>query len=277
MRLLSTRELADALGVSESSLKRWVDAGKIRASRTEGGHRRIALSDAMRFIRESGSPVVRPELLDLPEIAVAQSRPRERFVDYLVDGDAPGARGWLTARYLEGASVASLADGPVREAMHAMGELWRHDDAGIFVEHRATDACLQAVLHLRSSLPSPAPDAPCSLGGAPAGDPYLIPTQLAAMVTAEAGMRAVNLGPDVPNAALQRAVIEVRPKLVWVSVSTPIAPARAGALARSLDALPKSITIVVGGRQSAELTLPERVHRASTMFELAAIARTIVG
>ena len=29
MRLLSTRELADALGVSESSLKRWVDAGRI--------------------------------------------------------------------------------------------------------------------------------------------------------------------------------------------------------------------------------------------------------
>jgi len=40
MRQLSPRELAEALGVSESSLKRWVDAGKIAASRTEGGHRR---------------------------------------------------------------------------------------------------------------------------------------------------------------------------------------------------------------------------------------------
>jgi len=61
VRLLSPRELADALGVSESSLKRWVDAGKITAARTEGGHRRIALQEAVRFIRETGAPLARPE------------------------------------------------------------------------------------------------------------------------------------------------------------------------------------------------------------------------
>src|SRR5690242_3719305 len=63
MRHLSPRDLADALGVSESSLKRWVDAGKLAAFRTEGGHRRIAVSEALRFIRETGAPVARPELL----------------------------------------------------------------------------------------------------------------------------------------------------------------------------------------------------------------------
>ena len=72
MRLLSPKDLADAIGVSESSLKRWTDAGRIRASRTDGGHRRIALEDAVRFIREAGVPVVRPELLGMPEMAAAQ-------------------------------------------------------------------------------------------------------------------------------------------------------------------------------------------------------------
>ena len=39
--MLSPRELAEAVGVSESSLKRWADRGRVHVHRTEGGHRRI--------------------------------------------------------------------------------------------------------------------------------------------------------------------------------------------------------------------------------------------
>ena len=34
---LSTRELAEALGTSESSIKRWVDNGRLRGARFRGG------------------------------------------------------------------------------------------------------------------------------------------------------------------------------------------------------------------------------------------------
>ena len=66
LQLITPRQLADAIGVSESSLKRWADAGKIHVSRTDGGHRRIALTEAVRFIRDTKSTVVRPDLLGLP-------------------------------------------------------------------------------------------------------------------------------------------------------------------------------------------------------------------
>src|SRR5574338_1107356 len=108
MRHLSPRERADALGVSESSLKRWVDAGKIVAFRTEGGHRRIAVSEAVRFIRATHAPVARPELLGMPEIAVAHQGAlggSERLLDYLLEGDVVGARGWLLAPALRDAHV----------------------------------------------------------------------------------------------------------------------------------------------------------------------------
>src|SRR3569623_3365929 len=157
MRLLSPRELADALGVSESSLKRWVDAGKITAARTDGGHREISLPEAVRFIRETGAPIARPELLDMPEVAAVQARsvvPRgdDGFRHYLLEGAAVGARGWLLSHYLAGRTIAELCDGPVRAAMHRIGELWAHDAEGIFIEHRATDACIQALAltHTRS-------------------------------------------------------------------------------------------------------------------------------
>ncbi|HSN25440.1 MAG TPA: cobalamin-dependent protein, partial [Kofleriaceae bacterium] len=117
--------------------------------------------------------------------------------------------------------------------------------------------------------------APCALGGAPATDPYLIPSQLAAMVVIEAGLRAVNLGPDVPPAALVRAATQLHPRLVWVSATTALPPARAGALARALETLPKGITVVVGGQHAANLQLPPRVLRGSTLQELATIASSL--
>ncbi|MEO7095548.1 MAG: helix-turn-helix domain-containing protein [Polyangiales bacterium] len=270
MRALSPKDLAEALGVSESSLKRWVDAGKIAAIRTEGGHRRISLTEAVRFIRETGAVVVHPEMLGMPEIARAGP---ERLFHHLRGGDALGARGWLLGRYLAGASVEELCDGPVREAMQTLGELWRHDEAGIFIEHRATDICLQALAQLRNMFTLLA-EAPIALGATPEDDPYLLPTFMAAIVMASCGLRTVNLGPDTPVSAMAAAAQEHQPGLVWISVSAPLPAARSKAIADWLLSLPATTTTVVGGRHS-ETIAAHGVHRVETMTELATLARGV--
>src|SRR5579875_1409999 len=48
---LKTQQVADALGIGVSTLKRWVDAGQLAATRTVGGHRLIPLNEAIRFAR----------------------------------------------------------------------------------------------------------------------------------------------------------------------------------------------------------------------------------
>jgi MerR family transcriptional regulator, light-induced transcriptional regulator len=274
MRHLSPRELADALGVSESSLKRWVDAGKIVAFRTEGGHRRIAVDEAVRFIRDTRAPIARPDLLGLPEIAVSQRATLSgsaNLLDLLLEGDVEGARGFLLARYLAGASIAELADGPIKDAMHALGELWRHEDAGIFIEHRGTDACIQAIAYLRSMIAAPG-SAPLALGAGPEDDPYIIPPFLAAMVTTVAGLRSINLGPDTPLSALQEATQHYRPRMIWLSASTPVNPARARAISRWLGSLADT-TVVVGGRHGEQLASSQSgIRYLPTMAELGALA-----
>ncbi|MBS1121135.1 MAG: hypothetical protein H6Q90_3363 [Deltaproteobacteria bacterium] len=273
MRLLSPRELADALGVSESSLKRWVDAGKIVAARTEGGHRRITLPEAVRFIRETGAPLARPELLGMPEIAISQASPTaDSLHEALLDGDPISARGWLLARYLGGTSVAELCDGPIRDAMSRIGELWHHHGAGVFVEHRATDTCLQALAHLRNTFEPPA-GAPIALGATPEDDPYILPSFMAATIVAAAGMRAINLGPDTPVSALQHAFTRHEPRLVWISASAPLPPARARELERWLASLPPVTTAIIGGRQRDSIASRHPgVRSAETMGELATLA-----
>jgi excisionase family DNA binding protein len=274
MRHLSPRDLADALGVSESSLKRWVDAGKIAAFRTEGGHRRILVAEAVRFIRESGTPVARPDLLGLPEVATPQrAATTTELLPFLLEGDVTGARAFLLTRYLAGSSIAELADGPIRVAMHALGELWRHEESGIFVEHRGTDTCLQAISYLRHMIDAPA-NAPLAIGAGPEDDPYMIPPVLAAMVTTVAGFRTVNLGPDTPLAALQAAVAHHRPRLVWISASSPLNPSRARSIVRWLATL-DTLTIV-GGRHGSILADAPNVHYLDTMTDLASAAARIV-
>jgi excisionase family DNA binding protein len=61
--LITPKQVARAIGVSESSLKRWCDRGLIPTVRTAGGHRRLPISGVLSYLRETGHEMVRPELL----------------------------------------------------------------------------------------------------------------------------------------------------------------------------------------------------------------------
>lgn len=279
---LSPKDLALAIGVSESSLKRWADDGRLRFTRTAGGHRRIAVGEAVRFIRETGALLVQPEALGLRELATTRYEltsavtPEERLLGYLRDGRVTETRSLILTLYLTGWSIAELADGPIQLAMERLGELWKHDQAGIFVEHRATEICVQAVQHLRS-LFEPADTKLLALGCAPAGDPYLLPTLLAAIALSSEGFQTVNLGPDTPFDALGHAVQQCRPALVWLSISSVADPehlaAEVLALARRLAE--PGIPLIVGGQALPKIHLPPaaNLHLGRSLGELVAYAK----
>jgi excisionase family DNA binding protein len=46
---------SELLGVSESTIRRWADAGRIRSYRTSGGHRRILEEDLRHLVASQGS------------------------------------------------------------------------------------------------------------------------------------------------------------------------------------------------------------------------------
>jgi excisionase family DNA binding protein len=280
--ILTPRELAEAIGVSESSVKRWVDAGTITATRTAGGHRRIAIGEAVRFIRAQQSVVERPDALGLADVAsvgaVFPDRGDEgaRLYDYLVEGASPEAKGLLLALYLSGMSVAEIVDGPLHDSMRTLGELWEHRTDGIFREHRATEIAFQAMNRLRALLPDDA-CGPIAVGGAAPGDIYQLPTLCAATVLQAAGLTAVNLGARLPVRSLETAVDQLGANLVWVSATGLDLPAGTGddlrLLARRLAG--GKVPIVVGGQRVDALGLRSegnlRVGR--TMGELEALVQ----
>ena len=52
MDVLSTRQVAQLLGVGEATVKRWADAREIDCFRTPGGHRKFRLRDVTAFVQQ---------------------------------------------------------------------------------------------------------------------------------------------------------------------------------------------------------------------------------
>lgn len=277
----SPRELARAVGVSESSIKRWVDSGKIATTLTAGGHRRIALTEAIRFIRRDRLRPQEPERLGLPAphpAEPADQRPvAERLYENLKNGHADAAIALIESLFMAGRDVSQIVDGPFRDALERLGELWHDDAIGIYWEHRATQICVRALHRLRA-LQTPEQSASLTaLGGAQPDDHYVLPSLAVATVLDAHGVKATDLGPDTPIDALCRAMEEQRPDIVWLSVTANVnggllneRVSRLLDCAESVDAV-----LLIGGRESDGRRLPDhpRLFRAKSMAELVAFVR----
>jgi len=281
VKTLSPRDLARAVGVSESSVKRWADDGRLPFVRTAGGHRRIPVAAAVKFVRDAGLDVERPDLLGLRGLRVAArgTEPEAAALEEALRcGDDDGARRIVVASFLQGVPVAALCDGPIRLALGALGELWREGPEGITIEHHAVDACMQALMEIRSLL-TVADDAPLAVGGALEFDPYLLPSLMASAILAEAGFRTVNLGANAPAKAVRSAIETQRPQVVWRSVSVSVGPS---ALRRDLEELTTNAShrfeVLVGGRGVVPGIAPgmERVHVLDSMTAMSGFARALL-
>jgi molybdopterin-binding protein len=90
VRLLTVRQAAERLGVGYSTLKRWVLAGVVRTTRTEGGHHRISEAELERLAARQ-SPQSRPRpVVAAPDDLLGGLSARNRLRGYVeevrVDG-----------------------------------------------------------------------------------------------------------------------------------------------------------------------------------------------
>jgi methanogenic corrinoid protein MtbC1 len=285
VKYLSPKQLGLAIGVSESSLKRWIDDGQIAVSRTTGGHRRIELTEAVRFVRQRGYTIDDPAVLGLSASDAQLGRADHatqvgRLHDMLTQGKSGEFLAAVTRLYLDGRPLAELIDGPIRESMRRIGELWHNNPDGVGIEHRATDICIRTLGYLHSLIKPPVEGAPLALGGAPPGDMHLIPSLCISLVLAEQGWREMNLGANTPWEQFSAAATRERASLVWLSMTAQpkgeLAP-KAGALADALAPLP--CQLVVGGQQVnasfARLT-QVNLHAAGSMTELIAFSKGLL-
>lgn len=253
-QVLTPKQVAQAIGVSEASVKRWTDKGMFAATRTAGGHRRLTISGVVRYLRSSGHELVRPEILGLPPASGRGEQSLERvlpaFREALEAGDRDAVWRMVFDLYLAGHPACDICDKLIARAFHEIGERWQHGDTEIYKERRAGEVCKTTLINLTSILPPVEDEAPVAIGATLGNDPYFIPTTMVALVLREVGWRADSYGIGLPVETFIAAVRDVQPRLVWVSSCYIDSPElflnNFGMLQQ--EAAARGIPIVVGGR-----------------------------
>mgnify|MGYP002632383919 CR=1 FL=1 len=212
------------MGVSESSLKRWIDKGLIQAEKTGGGHRRLQLDSVLQFTREAGKTITRPELIGLPSGMGATSQiagaANNEFEKALASGDEFTARRVVLDLYMRNTSVASICDTVIVPAFQRIDDLWRCGDMEVYEERRACETCSRVIHELRRAAGTGKPDGPIAMGGTLDGDPYTLATCMSELVLRDCGWRASSLGHMLPFETLRRALERDRPRLMWLSITS---------------------------------------------------------
>ena len=283
----SPKQIAEAMSVSESSVKRWCDREIIPSVKTLGGHRRITLEGLHRFLRESGRELIRPELLGLaalpvnrrPQIRGTDDPLQKSFRNSLARGDESECRILLRRRIKAGWSRWEAAEDLITDAMQGFGDAWDCNQLVVYQERRGCEIAMRLIYELRGELTPPAPQAPIAIGGTPEGDPYQLPTALVELALREVGWQATSLGCGLPLGSFLQAARDYRPDLVWLSVSSIADEASFVAAERELaDSLGDKTPLLVGGRALSDDVRPQLHYTAHCdslrhLVDLAALIR----
>ncbi|HVW00121.1 MAG TPA: helix-turn-helix domain-containing protein [Planctomycetaceae bacterium] len=280
---LSTPQAAEVLGVSVSTIKRWVDEGVLPAHKTPGGHRKLTRADVLALARSGDLPRG-----DLAALGGARSgrRPADpgatanALFEALMQGEGSLVNAVISGAYRAGFSVEAIADQIVAPTMTRVGHDWETRRIDVWHEHRATQLCSAALYDLKDELELRAErNRPVAVGGAPEGDPYLLPSLLAQLVLLDAGWDAVNLGPNTPLSSLIAALRELRPRLLWLSVTHIENTPRFVHACRDLcqAAEQAGVAVAVGGQaltDAVRSTIPYTAY-GDRLHSLGAFARTL--
>jgi MerR family transcriptional regulator, light-induced transcriptional regulator len=279
---VSTANVARALGVGVSTVKRWVDSGALPAHKTAGGHRKLLLADVLRLVREGDFPEL--DLSELQFVATMQGRvdPKaisQQLLTALKRGKGDSVRSLIHGAYRSGVAMETLADFVIAPAMNRLGHEWETGRIEVLHEHRGTQLCVSVLHELKAILETQSDrDRPLAVGGAPELDYYVLASLLAEMVLLDAGWQSIDLGPHTPMSSFRQALTELRPRLLWISVSHLVDRDRFLAEYRELyqEAERAGVAVAIGGRaliDSLRSVMPYTCY-GDGLRHLAAFARS---
>ncbi|MFC1660694.1 cobalamin-dependent protein [Gemmatimonadota bacterium] len=224
--LLTSTKVADLLGVHSSTVKRWCDEGALLSERTDGGHRRIRLGDALDTGRSHGIST----FLDFFHpwevnvcLAVTDVEERKDFrrLHNLALGWLSSGNTDLMGRLLFEVGSRSTVPFPLfldeglRAFMAQVGEEWQGGRLAVGEEHMASQVVLEVLLRLRTGWDHPLSPGhwtndppPVAVVGAMEGDHHDLGAHSIRVLLEREGWRVYYLGADVPLedfADIQRA------------------------------------------------------------------------
>jgi len=273
--VLSTRQVAQLLGVGEATVKRWADAGEIECFRTPGGHRKFRLRDVTGFVQGRKFEVqgTLPARLS-PAASEEEGGAVSEFEASALAGDASACVAQLAAHRLRGATLAEIFDDVVAPALGNIGHKWQSSKLSVADEHVGSQAVMDAIARAQP-LAEPPGEQNRALRGAAvvaavAGELHDIAARMAACLLRGRGFEV--LAPLAQTPARDLADLVLRCRATIVALSSTV-PRDLGELSDQVGMAARAANqsggrVVVGGAGMANLTLPEGAELLRSMREL---------
>ncbi len=268
----STRQVAELLGVTETTVKRWADAQKLPCVRTPGGHRKFLPHEVLAFARAQG---YRLEAILPSEIAPSASweRYREWLYRWLIDGDSRMVGEQLYAWIQAGHELATLYDEVITPVLERIGSEWEHGVLSVAEEHVASKTLLEVLHSLRQRTFAPRMERGRAICAALEEEQHMLGLVMAAHVLESEGFLVDFLGARTPLSDLL-VWLQRHPdsRLLCLSFSMPVPEDRLRALLSPIrDAAHRyGARLYAGGRAAdprwVEQDLVDRVFHSLREF-----------
>ncbi len=224
----STKELAEMWDVSESTVKRWADAGALRCRKTVGGHRKFELDDVVEFQSRCGlakpqahavngrveSPCEFKHLLETADYAALA----ERFRQAALAGQFNFVAHLFNKSQEHGMSLATIGEELIRPAMREVGELWRTGKISVLDEHLAMLATIEALAALQANAEKKAAER-LAIVGCAEGELHQLAAILVRDLLESEGWKVIYFGSPTPLFSFAEAVDRFKPQLVCISIT----------------------------------------------------------
>lgn len=251
--LYSPKRAAAAIGVSESSLKRWCDAGVVKAVKTAGGHRRITRSEVVAFAKKKNYRLRDPLSIGLPDIHAVDfssiDQARRSFLTAMLEANIVNSKKILCSLFIRGHNVAEIFDRVIAPVFYDIGKKWKSGEIEVYQERMATQICHESLFELRTIIPQLPANAPVAIGASLEGNEYQLATFGVELCLRNFGWSATSLGANIPISSLLQAALDLHPSFIWISATTIEDPA---SFVSRLNSFSERVTaatrVVVGGR-----------------------------
>jgi excisionase family DNA binding protein len=275
MDVLSTRQVAQLLGVGEATVKRWADAGEIDCFRTPGGHRKFRLRDLTAFVQTREYDASGPLPAPLPagadqvgDIAV------EHFESAALHGDTAALVAQLAAMCLRGYGLAELFDDVVAPALRRIGDRWAGSKLSVADEHVASQAVIDAIARAQPLAEPPGepvrPDRGVAVVAAAAGEQHDIAARMAACLLRARGFEVLAPLAQTPARDLAELLVRSRASLLVLCSTAPADPRAVEEQVRLAAAAARQsgARVVVGGPGMQRVALPPEARLLGSLQEL---------
>lgn len=209
------RQIAQMLNVNESTIKRWVDKGLLKASITSGGHRRIYQEDLVAFKKASNYNKKHSYTLRRPRLYTNSSEMWKEYYNLLLINYHKEARAIINNEFLRNTPLIDIVSKIIFPALKHVGSEWFSGNIEIHDEHRISFHIREQLIALNQLIPEPKNGKKVILA-CTSGDWHEIPLQISALILKSHGYEPIILGVNTPEKEILKATEKWRPNMIIV-------------------------------------------------------------